>query len=240
MLKKDLTKDTLDKYLTALAYEFRKLTHNQVPIELIIVGGASILLQYDFRESTLDVDCFIHMNADLKEAIKRVAYKYDLEQKWLNTDFIKTSSFSNKLIEVSKFYKSYTPAFDVRLIEGIYLIAMKMKAGRLYKHDLSDITGIIKDYFNNRIEIRLEMIEEAVIDLYGSKESVSDEIWSLVKAILNTKDLEALYKTHTQFEMTMNEFEITQFIVMDKGAQFTNREDILKAIDEQLENQKYE
>lgn len=180
------------------------------------------------------------MSADLKQAIKRVAYKYDLEQKWLNTDFIKTSSFSNKLIEVSKFYKSYTPAFDVRFIEGIYLIAMKMKAGRLYKHDLSDITGIIKDYVNNRIEIRLEMIEEAVIDLYGSKESVSDEIWSLVKAMLNTKDLEALYKTHTQFEMTMNEFEITQFIVMDKGAQFTNHEDILKAIDEQLENQKYE
>lgn len=48
------TKENLDSCLRQLAKEFRKLNGTTVPAEIVIVGGASVLLNYGFRDMTYD------------------------------------------------------------------------------------------------------------------------------------------------------------------------------------------
>lgn len=40
------TKENLDSYLKELAKEFRKLNSNKIPAEIILIGGASVLINY--------------------------------------------------------------------------------------------------------------------------------------------------------------------------------------------------
>ena len=127
-------------YFLELAKHYkRKNRKNLFPVELIVVGGASILLNYEFRYSTMDVDCLINIGSQLKESINYVSEKFSLPINWINDDFKRTASYSNKLIEYSIFYKSYLNIINVRTIKDEYLIAMKIIANRKYKNDLSDI-----------------------------------------------------------------------------------------------------
>ena len=47
---KPFTKEDLDSCLRELAKEFRKKNGNKMPAEIILIGGASILINYGFRE----------------------------------------------------------------------------------------------------------------------------------------------------------------------------------------------
>ena len=49
---KPFTKENLDSYLKELAKEFRKNNGTRMPAEIILIGGASILINYGFREMT--------------------------------------------------------------------------------------------------------------------------------------------------------------------------------------------
>lgn len=72
------TKGNIDLYLKELAKEYRKIVGKSVPAELILIGGASVLLNYDFRDMTRDVDALIEADSAMKEAISKVGDKYGL------------------------------------------------------------------------------------------------------------------------------------------------------------------
>ena len=140
-------KENLNFYLNELAKEFRKLNGKSMPAEIILIGGASVLANYGFRDMTYDMDAIIVAASTMKEAINHIGDKYGLPDRWLNTDFIKTKSYSPKLIEHSVYFKTYCNILTVRTISGEYLIAMKLLSGRKYKNDLSDIVGILSYNF---------------------------------------------------------------------------------------------
>lgn len=51
LFRKPFTIENLDYYLNELAKDYAKLTkrkRNKVPIEIIVVGGASVLINYGF------------------------------------------------------------------------------------------------------------------------------------------------------------------------------------------------
>lgn len=75
----NFTKNNIERYLNELSKELKKEFGKNSEFELIIVGGASILLNYSFREQTLDVDAFISNQNTIKEAIKSTAEKYGLK-----------------------------------------------------------------------------------------------------------------------------------------------------------------
>ena len=56
---KPFTRENLDSYLMELAKEFRKKNGSRMPAEIILMGGASILINYGFREMTYDMDAII-------------------------------------------------------------------------------------------------------------------------------------------------------------------------------------
>ena len=188
MSYKLMKKEDIDLYLKELTKVIRKNKRNSdVTYELILIGGASILVNYEFRNSTSDVDCIDVNNILMNDAIIKVAEKYDLPTDWINTDFKITKSYSDKLINYSTYYKTFgNGTLEIRTIKDEYLIAMKLVSGRKYKNDISDIVGIISEIKKER-DISLCEIEKAVIDLYGDMSKVDSFAYSLLKDCLNNR-----------------------------------------------------
>lgn len=74
-----------------------------------------------------------------------VGDRLDLPNGWLNADFKNTNSYSPKLVQFSKYYRTYSNVLNIRAISAEYLVAMKLMSGRRYKKDLSDIIGILSE-----------------------------------------------------------------------------------------------
>ena len=138
-VEKGFTKEKLDYYLKELAKEFRKRNGKNTSAEIVLVGGAAILANYGFREMTYDIDAVITASSALKEAVNTVGDRLGLPNGWLNADFKNTSSYSPKLSQYSKYYRTYSNVLNIRTISSEYLVAMKLMSGRRYKKDLSDM-----------------------------------------------------------------------------------------------------
>jgi hypothetical protein len=97
-------------------------------VELVVVGGAELVLLYQARESTKDVDAFsLTSDSDsaVKAAARRVADRLDLPEDWLNDaakGYVRGLSLGPVLIE--------TPSVVVRTLAPEQLLAMKLAAWR--------------------------------------------------------------------------------------------------------------
>ncbi len=194
-IKCSFTKDNIDTYLKEVSKIYRKLVGKKLPAEIILIGGASILINYSFRNSTADIDAIIESASAMEDAIKMVRDKNNLSNDWLNSDFSKTSSFSPKIAQYSKFYKTYSNIVTVRTINSEYLIAMKLRAGRQYKHDLSDILGILLEHEKKGTPITIEQIHEAIENLYGSWKVLSNHSIQFIEGVFNnSKTIQQQYE----------------------------------------------
>ena len=184
------TKDNIDDLLSQLAKEFRKLNGNKTPAEIVIIGGAAIVTQYGFRASTTDIDAVIVASSVMKDAINIVGDRNGLPTGWINQDFKKTSSYSPKIREFSKHYKTFSNIVEVRILPSEYNVAMKLASLREYKYDISDIIGIIQSDAISR-----DSIDKAVDDLYGGYEKLSHhrEAVKLLDSIFASDNLKKLY-----------------------------------------------
>lgn len=188
-----ITKETLDYYLKELAKEFRKRNGTKTPAEIIMVGGAAIIANYGFRESTQDIDAIISANSAMKESINVIGDRLNLPNGWINSDFIRTNSYTSKLVEVSKYYRTYSNILFVRTINAEYLVAMKLMSCRQYRRDLSDIIGIIKEQQEKGKPLTYECISNAVHALYGGWDNISFHAIHFLKEALESRNLPELY-----------------------------------------------
>jgi hypothetical protein len=195
------TKEDLDKYLRELGREFRKRNGTKMPAEIILVGGASILINYGFREMTYDVDAIIKSSGAMKEAINTVGDRLGLANGWLNTDFVNTKSYTPKLETYSKYYKTFSNILQIRTVSAEYLVAMKLMSGRQYKNDLSDIVGILIEQDDRRLPLNLEKIKMAVIDLYDSYEKLPEESRLFIESIYKKDNLREFYQQCRNLEL---------------------------------------
>jgi predicted nucleotidyltransferase len=198
--EKPFTKDNLDAILKELAKEFRKLNGTKMPAEIVLIGGAAVLANYGFRELTYDIDAIILASSVMKDAINHIADKFGLPDGWLNADFQKTASFSKKLLEVSVYYKTFSNILQVRTVSGEYLLAMKVMAGRKYKHDLSDMMGILWESQQSGNPISRESIQKAVEALYESWDKVPETSKKLLDAAFESGDYKSLYEQYRESE----------------------------------------
>ena len=199
------TKENLNTYLKELGKEFRKLNGTKIPAEIILIGGAAILASYGFRETTYDIDAIINASTAMKEAVNHVGDRLGLPNGWLNTDFKNTASYSDKLMEVSVYYKTFSNVLTVRIISAEYLVAMKLMSGREYKFDLSDIAGILLEHERFGKPISREMIENAVNKLYGSFDSIPDVSKKLLTDAFSNCDYEKVYRELRESEKESKE-----------------------------------
>jgi len=190
----------LNKYFNELSKIYK--TIDNTPLEIILVGGASVLINYNFRKSTNDADALIPSSKAIKKAIKLTAKMFNLDNDWLNMEFKKSSSYSDELKNIAEDYKTFNDVIKVKTVNDKYLVAMKLKSGRLYKNDLSDVIGIIAEHIENKNPITLELIKDASKTLYGDYENISYESRMFFEnVILKCKDYKKLYLNTKNEEM---------------------------------------
>ena len=226
------TKENLDTYLKELAKEFRRLNGKSMPAEIVLVGGAAILANYGFRDMTTDIDAVIHAASSTKDAINRVGDKFHLPNGWLNSDFMRTGSYSPKLDEYSVYYKTFYGVLSVRTVSAEHLIAMKLRSGRKYKNDLSDVIGILAEHQKRGTPITLDKINTAVNNLYGSWDDFPEDSKPFIKDSLKTADLEAVYTSVKNDETESKDILIGFKKEYPTAAKESNIEDILKLLKE--------
>lgn len=223
------TKENLDSYLKELAKEFRKINGNKMPAEIILIDGASVLINYGFREMTYDMDAIIQASSSMKDAINSVGDRMGLPNGWLNADFMKTTSYTPKLIQYSKYYKTFSNVLRIRTVSAEYLVVMKLMAGRQYKNDLSDVVGILLEQEKSQQQICLEDIKKAAEKLYGGYDKLSEESRTFIETVYQNPDLTQLYAKVREDEKTnkdiLIEFEDNYPDVLNGD----NLTDILKA-----------
>ncbi len=187
------TRENLDRYLKELAKEFRKRSGRSMPAEIILIGGASVVINYGFREMTYDMDALINAASSMKDAISTVGDRNGLPAGWLNDDFRKTESYTDKIIQFSRYYKTYYGVLTVRTVTGEYLAAMKLRAGREYKYDRSDVIGILWEQEKCGDPLTLERIQSAVRDLYGSWDVIAEDVRAFIEAAMQEGNYGSLY-----------------------------------------------
>jgi len=230
------TKANLDRYLSLLAKEYRKRSGTQIRAEIILIGGAAVLTNYGFRDMTYDIDAIIHASSSMKEAINVVGDELGLPNGWLNSDFTKTTSYSPKLLQYSKFYKRFGYVLEVRTISREYLVAMKLMSGRKYKNDLSDIIGILYEEQTNGTPITMEQIEVAVCHLYDNLDNLPQDSRDFLSEIMNHNNLETLYTFHRANEISTKESLIEFEQNYPNVVTTDNVNDIIKQLQERKKN----
>ena len=194
MSTKTFNKENLDNILKELAKEYKKLVGKNMPAEIVLIGGAAVIENYGFRDMTTDIDALVSAASAMKDAINNVGERLELPRGWLNDDFKKTDSYSPKLSEVSKYYKSFYGVLNVRTVSAEYLVAMKLKSGRKYKNDLSDIVGILSEQKKNGAELGKAQIYSAIAELYGSADNIPKDSKTFIDNLLISKNYEAVYE----------------------------------------------
>ena len=202
-------KEQVDSYLKEVAKQYRKLNGKRMPAEITLIGGASILVNYGFRDTTYDVDALIHASSSMKDAINYVTDTLHLPNGWLNEDFKNTTSYTPRLVEFSKPYRTFSNVVEIRTIAGEYLVAMKLKAFRQYKHDMSDIVGILREHIRDGDPLTYERIDQAVRDLYDGWEHMPENAHSMIQSILANEDMDALYEAYAQEESAAKDALLT-------------------------------
>ena len=186
MSEVSFTKDNLDQYLKELAKEYRKRNGKTVSAEIVLIGGAAVVINYGFREMTYDMDAIINASASMKDAINHVGDQYGLPNGWMNSDFMYTDSYTPRIVQYSRYYRTFSNVVSFRTVTGEYLVAMKLMSGRRYKYDLSDVIGVLWEQEKSGSPLDLEQIKRAATDLYGSYDRLpSDSRVFIEKAMAN-------------------------------------------------------
>ncbi len=206
--KIEFTKDNIDMYLKEVAKEYRKQIGKKMPAEIILIGGASVLINYGFREMTTDIDAIIRAASAMKDVINRVGDRYNLPNGWMNQDFKRTESYSSNLVQFSEYYKTYSNVLTIRTVSAEYLIAMKLRSGRQYKSDLSDVIGILAEHEKKGTIITMNQIQKAVSDLYGSWETLSEGSRNFIENVMHDAHFEELYEQIVKGEKETKELLI--------------------------------
>lgn len=229
-----INKDNFDILLKELAKEFRRVNGKALSAEIIIVGGAAIIGNYGFRDSTMDIDAVVQASSAMKDAIRVISDRYNLPSDWLNSAFIQTRSYTPKITEFARHYRTFSKIVHVRILAAEYMIAMKLMAGRAYKHDQSDVIGILWEHQVSGLPISFAKIQQAVVDLYGAWEKLPSESIDLIREVFNNDNLAELYTKYRDTELEARSM-LVQF-----SSQYPDvlSEDNLNSIMEQVKKKK--
>lgn len=120
-----LSREDIQRALLAFAQELEAMPAR---CELVVVGGAALVLLYGARKATKDIDALIVSDVDpalIRRAIERVASTLGLPEDWLNDaakGYLHGLSPGDVLLE--------EPALLVRTPAPQQLLAMKLAAWR--------------------------------------------------------------------------------------------------------------
>ena len=111
--KVEFNSENLDEYLKELGKAIKKNAGKNADVELILIGGASILVNYSFRQKTFDFDVIVlPKSSAVEDAIRAVGNAKNLSKDWMNTDFVHTTNQTWKIAEATYFYVDNPVSYD--------------------------------------------------------------------------------------------------------------------------------
>ena len=117
---------------------------------------------------------------------------------------------------------------------------MKLMSGRPYKHDLSDVSGILMEHQKRNAPLSFEQIQNAIINLYGSMDEVPNHSLNYLKSALNTENLEQFIidskKSEQDAKVKLVHFEEEYTGVLNEG----NLHQILNDLSNKQKNLKHD
>ena len=180
----------LDRERLSQAFQLlgEDLAGRGVFLEIAVYGGSGIVMQFEWRRSTEDVDAVVREGYDeraLGTSVARVAERMGLPPDWLNNavGMFTPLDESDSLFEMSGTYPDAgPPGLRVLLAKPHYLLAMKLKA--LASLDRGDRD--LSDARNLAAELGLtqdEDLRKLYVSIHG--EEPRDEIAMQFPAVLD-------------------------------------------------------
>lgn len=130
-----MDKQDIEHYLGLLGIE---LQQRRVAADILLVGGAVMIVEVGNRTSTQDIDASFEKNAPaIRDAIVAIAKREGLRNDWLN-DAAKGFLYTQPPVHLWRHFGGlnvYIPSLE-------YLLAMKLVAGR--PRDIDDAKAIIQ------------------------------------------------------------------------------------------------
>ena len=114
---------------------------------------------------------------------------------------------------------------------------MKLRSGRKYKNDLSDIMGILAEHEKCGASLSEQQIETAVINLYGSWDAIPEDSRTFLQNALRNGNYAAVYEQVKQEELHAKD------ILLDFQQDYpgvtneSNVNEILQALKKKKQNQ---
>ena len=155
-------------------------TKTEGKVEIAIYGGTVMMLAYNCRTATKDVDAIFHPAEVLEPLLVQVARELQLPDDWLNSG---VKAFVAKREEREAFAELQVPGLVITRPSANYLLAMKCMAGRLptpfRTGDSSDLKFLLR-----KQKIRsMEAVDAIVTQFYGAQAWLPEKRW-LVEQLL--------------------------------------------------------
>ncbi len=179
---------TKERIITALDKLNKRLTEKGVTGELCIFGGATMILAFDARESTRDVDAVFVPKTEIYKESAKIAEEMNLPVSWLN-DGVK--GFVSEEGDVTTEGMPQWENLRIMRPTTRYLLAMKCMAARVAEYDTAgdkndiihlcknlgihtsqEVLNLVEDYYpTSRIPVKTQFfIEEIIAEMGGAAE----------------------------------------------------------------------
>ncbi len=146
---------TQEQILRAFQALNDELAREGVKGEVGVVGGAAMVLAFNARESTRDVDAVFEPSGKVRAAAMRVAEAQGLPVDWLNDaakGYMPPDTQPRSILLDLSSLAVWTPPPQ-------YLLAMKAIAARFDSNDAEDLRTLIRHMGLRRVEDVLELVE---------------------------------------------------------------------------------
>lgn len=134
-----------------------------IDLQLVIYGGSVMMLAYNTRQGTKDIDAIFHPKDAVEPVISEVARELDLPEDWLN-DGVKAwvgESEKGALVEFEQVTR--LTGVPTKRPSAKYLLAMKARAARLplpgQKGDYDDLVFLLRHTKTRTIEEVDKLVE---------------------------------------------------------------------------------
>ncbi len=151
-----------------------------IKAEIAIYGGRVMMIAYDCRKATKDIDAIFHPAGAIEPLIRQVAAEMNLPEDWMNSG-VKTFVGAREARE--EFAELQIPGLVLTRPGPEYLLAMKCLAARLptlfRAGDVEDIKFLVR-------KLRLRSIKEVdaiVADYYVDQRLENGKRWLVEKLI---------------------------------------------------------
>ena len=134
---------TLQKYLDRVAYHM--VVEGNKTGEILIVGGAYVMLTKINSRMTMDIDVAIKTKTDFFDCCLKASKELGLIDNFINGEVMRSPSYTHKLFERARLFKTIRGVLDIYIPDIIDAYCMKLVAFRSKdRSDLEKMGKIIK------------------------------------------------------------------------------------------------